>query len=55
MEAGLRRAASTGLPAYLETTNEANVQMYERSGWKLTAESHIATLTIWVLRHEGIS
>lgn len=55
MVEGLRRARSTGLPAYLETTNEANVALYERSGWTQTAESHIDTLTIWVLRHEGSS
>ena len=54
-EQGLRRAKATGLPAYLETTNAANVWLYERSGWAVTAESHIDTLTIWVLRHEGLS
>ncbi len=55
MEAGLRRAATTGVPAYLETTKPANVSMYERSGWSVTAENTIDSLTIWVLRHEGIS
>jgi GNAT superfamily N-acetyltransferase len=55
MEVGLRRAAETGLPAYLETTKPSNVQMYERSGWAVTAENSIDTITIWVLRHEGVS
>ncbi|WP_269328872.1 GNAT family N-acetyltransferase [Kineosporia babensis] len=48
MAAGLERAAADGLPAYLETTNPGNVPMYERAGWKVTAELD-APMPIWVM------
>lgn len=33
MRAGLDRAAADGLPAILETSNPANVELYRRAGW----------------------
>ena len=35
MRAGLDRAAKDGLPAFLETTNPANVAWYGRAGWEI--------------------
>ena len=49
MAAGLRRAAADGLPAMLETSNPANVEVYRRAGWEVlvaTAEP----LTIWIMQ-----
>ncbi|GIF77449.1 GNAT family N-acetyltransferase [Asanoa siamensis] len=46
---GLEAAAADGLPAYLETTTEANVGLYERAGWRVTAYTHLSDLPIWVL------
>jgi ribosomal protein S18 acetylase RimI-like enzyme len=49
MSAGLRRAAADGLPAVLETSNPANVEVYRRAGWQV-----VGTLTeplpIWVMQ-----
>lgn len=49
MAAGLRRAAEDGLPAYLETSNPANVGIYERAGWTVAATT-TEPLPIWVMR-----
>jgi GNAT superfamily N-acetyltransferase len=51
MAAGLDRAAVTGLPAYLETTNKGNVALYERAGWHVTESTQVDGLPIWVMRH----
>ncbi|HEX6328617.1 MAG TPA: GNAT family N-acetyltransferase [Jiangellaceae bacterium] len=51
MTAGLDRAAEAGLPAYLETTNERNVELYQRAGWRLIESSAVDDLPIWVMRH----
>jgi GNAT superfamily N-acetyltransferase len=51
MTAGLDRAAEVGLPAYLETTNERNVELYQRAGWRLTESAAVDDLPIWVMRH----
>jgi hypothetical protein len=51
MTAGLDRAAEADLPAYLETTNERNVELYQRAGWRLTESSAVDDLPIWVMRH----
>lgn len=51
MTAGLDRAAEAGLPAYLETTNERNVELYRRAGWRLTESAAVDDLPIWVMRH----
>ncbi len=49
MSAGLRRAAADGLPAFLETSNPANVEFYRRAGWEV-----VQTLTepvpIWIMQ-----
>jgi GNAT superfamily N-acetyltransferase len=52
MRVGLDKAAADGLPALLETSNPANVGMYQAAGWELcrTLRSPIPT---WVLRHRG--
>jgi GNAT superfamily N-acetyltransferase len=48
MAAGLREAAAAGLPAYLETTNPANVGLYRRTGWDVVAQVP-EPLPIWVM------
>ncbi|MCG5471548.1 GNAT family N-acetyltransferase [Micromonospora sp. LAH09] len=35
MRAGLDRAAADGLPAILETSKPANVELYRRAGWEV--------------------
>jgi ribosomal protein S18 acetylase RimI-like enzyme len=51
MTAGLDHAVEAGLAAYLETTNERNVELYQRAGWRLTESAAIDDLPIWVMRH----
>jgi ribosomal protein S18 acetylase RimI-like enzyme len=51
--AGLRESAAAGLPAYLETTNPANVDLYRRWGWQI-AERVPEPLPIWVMVHPGL-
>jgi GNAT superfamily N-acetyltransferase len=50
MATGLRRAASEGLPAVLETSNPGNVEVYRRAGWTVTAEVPAEPLTIWIMQ-----
>lgn len=50
MEPGLATSQESGIPAYLETTSDQNVAMYQRSGWEITAVSHLDDLEITVLR-----
>jgi GNAT superfamily N-acetyltransferase len=50
MATGLRRAASEGLPAVLETSNPGNVEVYRRAGWTVAAEVPAGPLTIWVMQ-----
>jgi ribosomal protein S18 acetylase RimI-like enzyme len=49
MNAGLRRAAADGLPAVLETSNPANVEVYRRAGWEVVGVA-AQPLTIWVMQ-----
>ncbi|WP_433794499.1 GNAT family N-acetyltransferase [Actinoplanes sp. CA-252034] len=49
MAAGLRRAAADGLPAVLETSNPANVELYRRAGWEVVGEFEVPRQT-WVMR-----
>ncbi|GAA4459987.1 GNAT family N-acetyltransferase [Phytohabitans houttuyneae] len=49
MNAGLRRAADDGLPAVLETSNPANVELYRRAGWQVV-RTVTEPLTIWVMQ-----
>jgi ribosomal protein S18 acetylase RimI-like enzyme len=50
MQAGLDRAASDGLPAYLETTNPGNVELYRRSGFEVTRSIDSGPVPIWVMK-----
>jgi GNAT superfamily N-acetyltransferase len=54
MAAGLARAATDGVPAYLETARASNVAMYRGSGWEVTAAVRMPELDVWVMRHAGI-
>ncbi|MFG2053969.1 GNAT family N-acetyltransferase [Micromonospora sp. NPDC048930] len=49
MRAGLRRAEADGLPAVLETSNPANVEVYRRAGWAVS-RTLTAPLDIWVMQ-----
>ncbi|MGW1994921.1 GNAT family N-acetyltransferase [Embleya sp. NPDC001921] len=49
MKAGLRRAAEDDLPAVLETGNPANVEVYRRAGWEISA-TVTEPLPIWIMR-----
>nr|WP_205860981.1 N-acetyltransferase [Planosporangium flavigriseum] len=49
MKAGLRRATEDGLPAILETSNPANVEVYRRAGWEVV-RTVTEPLSIWVMR-----
>lgn len=51
MRAGLARAAAEGLPAFLETTNEQNVALYQRAGWMVARELE-QPMRIWVMRQD---
>jgi ribosomal protein S18 acetylase RimI-like enzyme len=49
MRAGLLRAAEDGLPAVLETSNPANVEIYRRAGWDVLSVVQARPLTIWIM------
>ena len=49
MRAGLRRAAADGLPAILETSNPANVEVYRCAGWEVMRAA-TEPLTIWIMQ-----
>ena len=49
IEVGRARAGSDGVRSVLETTNPANVALYERAGWSVLAEVPDAPLRTWVL------
>lgn len=49
MRVGLRRAAAEGLPAVLETSNPANVDLYRRAGWQVVRQLS-EPLTIWIMQ-----
>jgi ribosomal protein S18 acetylase RimI-like enzyme len=53
MAAGLQHAATAGLPAYLETTNPANLAMYRRAGWEVVASLTVQTVAVWIMKHPG--
>ena len=50
MAEGLRRAAADGLPAVLETSNPANVEVYRRAGWEVVLVVPVGPLTVWIMR-----
>lgn len=41
LEPGLRHADDLNLPAYLESSNERNVPLYERHGFAITNEHRL--------------
>ena len=49
MRAGLSRAAQDGLPAILETSKPANVEVYRRAGWEVVL-SVGDPLPIWLMQ-----
>ena len=51
MAAGLDRAEASGLPAYLETSSQSNVDLYGRAGWELAETVAVASLAVHVMRH----
>ncbi len=53
MAAGLRRAAADDLPAYLETTNPYNVDVYRRAGWEVTTSMGFETINVWIMSYAG--
>lgn len=48
---GVEAAAASGQPAFLETTNPANVAVYQSAGWEVHDELDVGSLHIWVFRH----
>ena len=50
MAAGVARAREDGVPAYLETTNARNVEVYRGAGWEVTGSVTTMDLPIWVMR-----
>lgn len=51
MDAGLSRAVADGLPAVLETSNPANVEVYRRAGWQVV-RTLTEPLSIWVMQQQ---
>ena len=49
ISAGLRRAADEGVPAVLETSNPANVELYRHAGWTVLRRV-TEPLPIWVMQ-----
>ena len=50
MAAGVAAAWSAGLPAYLETSNPRNVEVYRSAGWGVAGETSTVDLRIWVMK-----
>lgn len=49
MGAGLARAAEDGLPAYLETSNPRNVEIYRSAGFEVARHVMVEELPVWVM------
>lgn len=49
MAAGLDRATTADLPAYLETSNPRNVELYRRAGWEVVQSVTAETLDVWIM------
>ncbi len=50
VDAGLARASAAGLPALVETTNPANVPLYEHLGFEMVASVPLGEgPTVWIL------
>lgn len=54
MAEGLARARSDGLPAYLETTRQVNVDIYAASGWRVVGTVPFGTFEVSVMEHTGV-
>lgn len=55
MRAGLDRAGADGLPAYLETSTQTNVELYGRAGWQVVDSVPVGPLTVHVMRNSSRS
>ncbi|HYN74896.1 MAG TPA: GNAT family N-acetyltransferase, partial [Candidatus Limnocylindria bacterium] len=51
MGAGLEEAEREELPAFLETTNDGNVAVYERAGWSVSSTAVVGPLHVRIMRH----
>ena len=51
MEAGLARAQSDGLPAYLETVTATNVAVYQSVGWEVIATVSVEEVDVRIMSH----
>ncbi|WP_432991423.1 GNAT family N-acetyltransferase [Dactylosporangium sp. CA-233914] len=49
MAAGLARAAADGLPAYLETSNPGNVEVYRSAGLEVVEHVMVDDLPVWIM------
>ncbi|MEU7867713.1 GNAT family N-acetyltransferase [Dactylosporangium sp. NPDC049140] len=49
LAAGLARAEADGLPAYLETSNPKNVEVYRSVGFEVVRELHVDELPVWIM------
>ncbi|MFG2043244.1 GNAT family N-acetyltransferase [Dactylosporangium sp. NPDC048998] len=49
MAAGLARAAADGLPAYLETSNPRNVDVYRSAGFEVAEHLTVDDLPVWIM------
>jgi len=51
---GIQEAERAGYPAFLETSSEANVRLYERLGFKVTADIQLPdnSLRTWCMRRD---
>jgi GNAT superfamily N-acetyltransferase len=49
MAAGLERAAADGLPAYLETSNPRNVDVYRSAGFDVAEHLMVDELPVWIM------
>ncbi|MGI5238216.1 GNAT family N-acetyltransferase [Dactylosporangium sp. CA-139066] len=49
MAAGLQRAAADGLPAYLETSNPNNVDVYRSAGFDVAEHLMVDELPVWIM------
>jgi ribosomal protein S18 acetylase RimI-like enzyme len=53
MAAGLERAAADGLPAYLETSNPRNVDIYRSAGFEVAEHLMVDELPVWIMTTGG--
>jgi GNAT superfamily N-acetyltransferase len=49
--AGVAQAREAGLPAYLETSNPANVDLYQAAGWSIVDKLTTVEVPIWVMTY----